>query len=388
MIRNALTALLLVSAGYSQTFVVDAANGPGTNFTNLQTAINTVPDGAILLIRPGDYFIVQINAKGLSLLATAPGATVGSAFATSLTVRDLSIRAGGPVQIALQQCAGPVLIENIDFDATVVPSPTPFCDGISIASCAQVTIRNCHVLATHALIANASTVAIENCDLIGRNAFVIGQPQPRAGPGIDADHADLVLSRCHVRGGNGLTSQFPQAAPQPAIHCNAASIRICDDTNGSYVAGVLAGSPVSAIAGSGSVERDPSPSVLGSNGASGVDPGMLDVVRPLPSLRTMPASPGGTVFADVTTPIGELVLLALSLPGPVTTVPGVDGAFWLDGGTATLMTLGVPQPGVPVQFSIAVPPGPGLVGARFTWQAVAYSAANGLRASNPSTYAN
>jgi hypothetical protein len=278
-----------------------------------------------------------------------------------------------------------VLIEDFAFDATVVSSPWPFCNGISIDSCAQVTIRNCRILATHPLIALSSTVAIENCELTARDAFPVGHATPAAGIGIDATGANLVLSRCRVRGGNGLATL---AAPQPAIHCNGASIRICDDSNGSYVAGVLTGSPMSAIAGSGSVERDPSPSVLGSNGASGVDPGMLDVVRPLPSLRTVPASPGGTVFADVTTPIGELVLLALSLPGPVTTVPGVDGAFWLDGTTATLMTLGVPQAGVPVQFSIAVPAGPGLISARFTWQAVAYSTADGLRASNPSTYAN
>jgi hypothetical protein len=69
-------------------------------------------------------------------------------------------------------------------------------------------------------------------------------------------------------------------------------------------------------------------------------------------------------------------------------VPGVDGAFWLDPATAALMTFGIPQPGVPVQYSIAVPPGPGLVSARFTWQAVAFSAADGLRASNPSTYSH
>ena len=44
--------LPLASALVAQTYVVDAANGPGSQFTDLPTAVAAVPDGATLLVRP------------------------------------------------------------------------------------------------------------------------------------------------------------------------------------------------------------------------------------------------------------------------------------------------------------------------------------------------
>ena len=37
----------------AQTYVVDRSNGAGTHFTDLPQATATVPDGAVLLVRPG-----------------------------------------------------------------------------------------------------------------------------------------------------------------------------------------------------------------------------------------------------------------------------------------------------------------------------------------------
>ncbi len=135
------------------------------------------------------------------------------------------------------------------------------------------------------------------------------------------------------------------------------------------------------------VVRAPGAVLSGSHGGPAVAAALTDVVRPLPSLRTQPAGPGGAVIADVTAPLGELVLLAVALPGPVTAVPGVDGSLWLDAATAVPVAVGVPQTGAPVQHAINVPNTPALLAARFCWQAVAWSATDGLRASNPSTLA-
>ena len=53
----------------AQTYVVDVNNGPGTNFTTLQTAITTVPAGSTLLVRAGNYFeSLDIDGKSLSRL--------------------------------------------------------------------------------------------------------------------------------------------------------------------------------------------------------------------------------------------------------------------------------------------------------------------------------
>ena len=64
---------MLSPARLAQTFVVDVANGPGTNFTSIATAISAVPDGATLLVRPGVYAeAIRIDGKGLKILG-GPG---------------------------------------------------------------------------------------------------------------------------------------------------------------------------------------------------------------------------------------------------------------------------------------------------------------------------
>ena len=49
---RSLVPLCVALALPAQTFIVDAASGPGTNFTDLPPAIAAVPDGAIPLVRP------------------------------------------------------------------------------------------------------------------------------------------------------------------------------------------------------------------------------------------------------------------------------------------------------------------------------------------------
>jgi hypothetical protein len=386
---------MFTAAGFSQTFVVDLAGGPGVNFTNLQVAVDTVPDGAVLLIRPGGYANVSIHGKGLSLLATGSGVYLGGLFGTPilaqnltatqpLTLRGLSIGYGTATEIDLRQCAGPVLIEDFHFDDTVTPGMSLFPCGIAIDTCAQLTVRDSRIVAYVAVSAVQSNVVIENCELVGQDAFDLGHTSVIAGTGAEAFGGSMTFARCRVRGGNGLTIGSYVVPPASAIHCDGAEIRICDDSNGTYTAGALpSGTPIAAIDGpTGTVVREPSAVVVGSSGGAAVASAILDVVRPLPSLHT--ASTPGAMQADVTTPIGETTLLAFGLPGAVTTVPGVDGTLWLDPTLAFLIALGVPQPGAPLQYSIAVPPALPLLGVRFAWQAVADSAAHGLRFSNPS----
>lgn len=396
MITRSLFAFaMFATAGLSQTFVVDLAGGPGANFTNLQVAVDTVPDGAVLLIRPGGYANVSIQGKGLSLLATGSGVQLGGLFGTPilvrnltatqpLTLRGLSIGFGAGTQVDLHQCAGSVLIEDFHFDDTVTPGMSYFPYGIAIDACTQLTVRDSRIVAYVAVSAVQSNVVIENCELIGQDAFDLGHASVVAGTGAEAFGGSMTFARCRARGGNGMTLGSTVVPPAAAIHCDGAEIRICDDSNGGYTAGTLpSGTPIPAIGGpAGTVVREPSAVIVGSNGGPAVASTILDVVRPLPSLHTV--STPGALQADVTTPIGEITLLAFGLPGTVTTVPGIDGTLWLDPAMAFLVALGAPQPGVPLQYSIAVPPALPLLGVHFAWQAVADSAAHGLRFSNPS----
>jgi hypothetical protein len=409
MIRVLLASFAIAAAASAQTFVVDAANGPGANFTDLQVAIDTVPDGSILSIRPGSYVQAHIDGKSLSLLADGSGVLLGAASmpgvppidvrnlgaSQAVTLRGLSIGFHFfDVEMNLQACAGLVLIDGfvgyyVTPPAPYVTPPVPATPPIGIAchACSEVVLRNSIVSGFPAVQATTSTMAIETTQLIGLSSpNAVGVFWSNiGGTALDATNCILTCSRDQMTGGNG----GAYGGPGPAIQCTGSTIRLCEDAQGNYAPGSLPGRPTAAIEGSaGTVLRTTLASVVGVYGSGGVANGLTDLLRPLPSLRTQSAAPGGTVHADVTTPIGGLVLLALALPGPAQTVPGIDGASWLDPSTATLMAVGSPGFGQPVRCSVAVPSGPGLVGARFGWQAFAWVPASGLFASNPSLYAN
>jgi hypothetical protein len=386
----------------AQTFIVDANNGPGANFLDIQQAINAVPNGAILLVRPGsNYSPIVVNAKALSILAIGPGVVINTAWfqepvvvtnlpaGQSFTMRGLSENGSlNTNRCRLSDCQGMVLVDDwTSLSNLSNPGINRLtAQAIVVERCAHVTLRNCHLRGQQGLHALDSDVVVENCDLSGHDASQASIIVAATGIGAVIEGGTTTFARCRVQGGNGLPTS---ANPGPAIYAVNALIRLCEDGSGVYAAGTSPVVPTPAIDGSNStVVRGPQAVLTGSNGGSAVAATLVDVVRPLPSLRTISAPPGGVVHADVTTPVGELVMLALALPGPVLPVPGIDGTFRLDPATAAVVALGVPQSSAPVTHAIAVPNTQAMVGALWAWQAVAWSAADGLRVSNPSIYAH
>jgi hypothetical protein len=389
----------------AQTYVVDAQNGPGAHYTSLPAAIAAVPDGAVLLVRPGGYQPATVDAKGLSILATAPGVVLGVSpfpIQSVLTVRNLAAHQsvivrgvslsdfGMPVRTSFQNCRGPILVDRLTYLSNPTERTVLFPIAVDLDACASVTIRDSRIRAFTCVQSRNSTVAIEGCDLDGNAAFSISHASSIAGSGVTIEGGSVTTSRCRVTGGNGLFVGTFVAQPAPAIRLFGGELRITDDASGAYSAGRLLGAAATPVVGGthGTVVRDPSPTVTPSNGAPVVVAPLTDVVKPLPSLRTLAGPPGGTVTVDVTTPIGEPVLLAISLPGTPTQAQGVDGQLWLAAPSLLVVTVGVPQPGAPMAFTIPVPAVPTLVAFRFTWQAIAWNPNDGLRASNASTYAH
>jgi pectin methylesterase-like acyl-CoA thioesterase len=76
LLHAAGAALLSLAAG-AQTFVVDAANGPGAHFTEITAALQAVPEGAVLRVRAGDYASFTIDGRSVTVLGE-PGAVVRS----------------------------------------------------------------------------------------------------------------------------------------------------------------------------------------------------------------------------------------------------------------------------------------------------------------------
>src|ERR1041384_3249147 len=106
---------VLTSVAGAQTFVVDWANGPGTNFTDIVSAVAAVPDGAVLIVRAGTYWPFTIANKGLSVLCdsgveivslTTPVTISGTSLQQTVELRGMLIDYG----LVLTGCQGPVLL--------------------------------------------------------------------------------------------------------------------------------------------------------------------------------------------------------------------------------------------------------------------------------------
>ena len=153
------------SAALAQTFIVDAANGPGTHFTEIATAVAVVPDGAVLDVRAGNYASFTIASKGMSVLC-ASGVTVPSGLGVTVTgttaTQTVLLRglrsAYGP--LSLVGCQGLVVLQDCD----------SFPSGrIEVTGCAQVHAANClfgGFYGTGATIDN-STAVFRDCVVTG-----------------------------------------------------------------------------------------------------------------------------------------------------------------------------------------------------------------------------
>src|SRR5687768_586086 len=86
--RAALLAcsLLPLPVAAQRTWIVDAANGPGTDFTDVPLAVQAASHGDTLIVRSGNYTTATTN-KGISLIGEA-----GASFTLSQQVLPFVVR--------------------------------------------------------------------------------------------------------------------------------------------------------------------------------------------------------------------------------------------------------------------------------------------------------
>ena len=121
--------------------VVDAAGGPGAQYTSLQTAVRAAAPGDTLLVRNGSYGGFTIG-KALTLIAdtdadvtiTGTALVQNTRAGETVLVRGLDL-APGSGGLTIDGCAGPVWVE----DCRSARFGAGF-DGLSVTDCASVTI--------------------------------------------------------------------------------------------------------------------------------------------------------------------------------------------------------------------------------------------------------
>lgn len=282
LFRCVLPGSLLASAAIAQTFVVDAANGPGTNFTTIQAAVDAAPNGATIVVRAGAYPGFVAVGKGLGVLCD-PGVTFAAQGGfPAIRVQQVPAHArfvlrGGSAGLGTQwstitDCAGSVHVEE-----TVAIDHTG-------SNCAQVMLRNC--TGWNFSFSNADVV-LEACTLRGWNAYTapLGGPTYPARPALSLTSGQAQLVDCTLVGGDGTwwITTYPDA---PGLLTSGSAVRVLGTTTIASGSGLVTGSP--AIDGTGTLRVAPTVALTAS-AQPPIAPSIAATTAPMPAVRSWSA---------------------------------------------------------------------------------------------------
>ncbi|MCR9246528.1 MAG: hypothetical protein NXI31_15960 [bacterium] len=365
----------------SQTFIVDAANGPGTNFLDLPPAVAAAPSGAILEVRPGSYTGFTMSGKGLTILG-GPGVRVTGVVSVSntsplqpTTVRGLQwttaqLTALGGL-LTLANCAGAVTLSEISQPPNT-GSAFRFSIGLWASSCSQLHVRDCSILAAASLV-NCHTV-IESSRIQGED-HTWGPVWPgRTALALTGGETQLCGGSV-LQGGHGRYGGLVTAPAGSGVTVNSAEFRAID---GWILAG--AGGPLTPLAvRTTGVSQVRLGTRVGLAGAYGPNRGTLV----MPGLTGTDAPSGGPLRASVQTEAGDLVILVLGLPGPTSMLLGLQDPFWIDPALHLFAAIGLQSATGPVSASVPVPSSVSFRGTRLNWGAVCQGPLTGFQVTNP-----
>jgi hypothetical protein len=393
----------------SPTFVVDAADGPGAQFTSIQAAVLAVPDGSTLLVRPGLYSAIDIDGKAITILAedgTIVSATLGVP-GPFLVVRNLlpnqavTVRgvehlqtwaAPSTTRLVLDNNAGPVTIDGVGKHLEVL---NPWLSGniVSVHHCQQVTLRRWVIaggVGDAACGVVDSSVVFEQCRIYGMAALTYPEaPLWHAEPGLDLLDAEVQLVQTSVLGGNGMDMSGTILLGAPAVEMTTSSLRACGAIhNGTGTSNVILGGNVA----SGSLSGGRAPAIIGT-GVARVEPSILldgppfgvALTRPtMPSLLLDSALPGGVITATRYGDPGLACAIAISLRGPTLVIPGVADPIWCDAPSLSIVAAGVTPAVGDFTATLSIPNLSSLRGFAFVGQVAEFDATGALAVSNPS----
>jgi hypothetical protein len=347
-------------------------DGPA-DFSALQPAIDAALPGDVLLVAPGDYAGFVVDGKGLSILASVPGAPgQRPVFHSGIIVRHLpagqtllleGLRADTPVFTAadadalrIEDCAGSVRVAHSALHGFPVPGAVgPAPAGLSAWSSPDVVVTD-SVLTGAAggildpvsppggtgLLVVDSQVTVWNGTLLGGfgggsdSAFVVSGD---GGPAVHVVSGRAVIEGGYVSGGFGPFGHINASAGGPALLVDAGAeawVRGADLYGGAGGYVWLGGGP----------QQGPDGPVMAGDGAAITLPG-----EPAPFALVSPTAvePGGLVRLGGSG--GGLLLVGLQ--GSNQLLPAWTAPLHV-GGASTLLAL----PGLPVQFTVpALPAG-------------------------------
>ncbi len=387
---------VVATAAAQRTWIVDAANGPGTHFTDIPPAVAAAVDGDTLLVRSGTYTPFTTN-KGIAVLGTPSALVQTPSFFPGIMVSGLPAGAvfrarglvlGGTISqtMSLNSNEGAVHLEAIESAGGPFPQPNA---AIGISSSRLVTIVDCGQRSILAVNVASSRVSIVHSQLRGRSAF----SDPRAGswPATSAlsmaSGSVVDVADCTLLGGRG-ASIWPHVgtywSSAPAINLSNLfgdpTLRLRAGTVGSASSGIgiNPATPMSAIAGIGVAQVDSRVALASYAGAPLIDPGVRATIGLVPGLSLVGGGLGSNLVLTHHGQANQPCLAGLGVVGTVLSFP--FGDLVLDLATMQTLPLVFADGSGVATWTVPLPNNPTLAGAAFTWQVG--SDAGGLMLSN------
>ncbi|MBL9077290.1 MAG: hypothetical protein JNL08_07300 [Planctomycetes bacterium] len=231
----------LVFALLPTTWIVDAANGPGTNFLDLPAAIAAASDGDTILVRAGTYSPFTITGKNLQIRGAGAAATLvdalvagaGPAHAISASpdgigsvLAGLRIRGGlqlhGQANVTLLDCVlqGTDAVQQGGLALSVIQSSVAWAQGCRFEGGSGLPFSLppgvTPINGGPAVVVYQGRLAASDCDFVGGDSVVVAPlTAPAGGNGLTVTvSAQVRLDHCRLRGGDGGT---PPMSGSPGI---------------------------------------------------------------------------------------------------------------------------------------------------------------------------
>jgi hypothetical protein len=192
--------------------------GSGSQFTQIQAAVDAAQPDDVLLVRPGTYQPIVVETP-VRILGVAPGVIVeGVPDQPAVTVRGIGagqefvlsgtrVRAQGfftrPNTIVLENSAGTLVLQNV----TIVQDPFEgSLVGVRSTACARVLLLGSRILSAGELDTQTGAVVVQQGDLWIAGCEIRGSDDPYfalSGPhGVQATDATVRVWRSQIVGGD------------------------------------------------------------------------------------------------------------------------------------------------------------------------------------------
>ncbi len=320
----ACTCLVAQAPRAQQVWVVDNQGGAGSQFTEIQDAIDHANPNDVIVVRPSSLPYVPFGVSKPLRIVGGPGVTIRAGFAVSVSgigsgqvvvLSDLYvdvISSEDPIPgLVISNNAGSVHCENVD----IVDGPTQVLDS------RQVSFDACD---TYGVFVQRSDVLLTSSNGWGYWIPICGPPCPPY-YALDVQQSRVTLAGGTWVGGDGLLGTWP-ALPAVYLSSNSRLLVTGDQQTVIQAGGVWQSAPAILTTG-GEIVRDPDPQLIPFGTQPPIAGPAVVVEARVPYLRT--AVENGTLIATLFTWSGAQAYLFASPFVPPIPMPAPLADLWV-----------------------------------------------------------